>query len=123
MSTPIKQVTLKIPTVIYTGILEQAEREKMTISDFLISSAVPNYKKSILTLDQVISAIQKKSSGDIFCLKDLFTASEWENTTDGSHISVGRMFYQAYQDGKYELDKTVKFLKKNSANLAQYQKL
>lgn len=123
MSITIKQVTIKMSESMYTEIAQLAELKKMTISDFLISSAVPNYKQSILTLDQVISAIQKKSSGEIFTLKDLFTESEWEKTTDGSHISVGRMFFQAYRDGKYGLNKTVKFVRKNSANLAQYEKL
>lgn len=119
----VRQITLKLAESIYEEIQSKADEAKMTVTDYLVSCALPDYKKALLSVDDVILAIRKRKSGDIFSLEELFTPEQWSSYSDGSHISAGRLFKKAYNNGKYDVDKLVKWVGKTSANLAKYQKL
>lgn len=119
----MKRITLRVSDTEYNLIATKAQKNKMSITDCLVSSAIPNIRANSLTLDNVIDKIQDLNSGEKFNLPDLFTDAEWTSFTTGSRISTGRKFYSALTKNDYNLMSIVKFLGKDSSNLAQYVRL
>lgn len=117
------QITLRLSDDILKKIQSLADGENLTVTDYLLSKAVPEYIEDILTVDKVLDKLDLKKKDERFSLKDLFEKDEWESFTTGSRISTGRLFYQAYEKNLYNLKNRIKFLGKNSANLAIYEKL
>ncbi|WP_066501341.1 DUF1413 domain-containing protein [Abyssisolibacter fermentans] len=117
------QITLRVSESDYKKLQSLADESNLTLTDFLLSSALPNYLGQKLTVNKVLERLSTKSSGDVFSLKDLFTSDEWSNFTPGSRISTGRIFYKSYTQNEFNLKNKVSFEGKNSANLAFYKKL
>ena len=117
------QITLRVSESDYKKLRSLADDSNLTLTDFLLSSALPNYLSQKLTVSKVLKKIRTKCSGDVFSLKDLFTSDEWSSFTPGSRISTGRIFYKSYTQNEFDLKDIVFFEGKNSANLATYRKL
>lgn len=117
------QITLRVSESISKKLQDLADAKNLTVTDYLISQALPEYIDEIVTVDKVLDKLSTKSIGDVFSIKDLFSSTDWNNFTPGSRISTGRLFYQAYDKNQFNLKSTVEFLGKNSANLAIYKKL
>lgn len=116
-------ITLRVSEASLKELQKHADNNKLTLSDYLLSKSLPKYMDEILTVDKVINQLSTKMIGDTFSIKDLFSISEWSNFPIGSRISTGRLFFQAYDQNQFNLRSKVKFLGKNSANLAIYEKL
>lgn len=119
----MKKITIRVSDTVYSRITDEAQKSKMSITDFLVSSALPNIRTQLLTLNDVITRVQNLTVGKEFSIPDLFSNTEWMSFTNGSHISVGRKFYSAWYNNEYDLKKIVVFLKKDSSNHAQYKRL
>lgn len=119
----MKQITVKVSDKVYDDIAQKAQKSKMSISDLLISSALPDLRSNLLTLNEVLQKVNDLKSNEQFSIPSLFTPDEWKSYTNGSHISAGRMFYNSLMNNEYNLKYMVEFLGKNSKNLAQYKKL
>ncbi|MEY8762488.1 MULTISPECIES: DUF1413 domain-containing protein [Clostridium] len=117
------QITLRVSKSTLKKLQKYADAKNLTVTDYLISQALPNYIDEILTVGKVLDKLPSKKSGNVFSIKDLFSASDWSNSTPGSHISTGRLFFQAYEKNQFNLKSRIEFLGKNSANLAIYKKL
>jgi predicted transcriptional regulator len=121
--TIMPQITLRVSDGTLKKLQEFADAKNLTVTDYIISQSLPNYIDEILTIDKVLDKLLLKKAGDVFSIKDLFSASEWNGSTPGSHISTGRLFFQAYEKNQFNLQSRIEFLGKNSANLAIYKKL
>jgi predicted transcriptional regulator len=117
------QLTLRISDETLKKLQEYANKRNLTVTDYVLSKAIPNYLDEILTVDKVLAQLSTKKAGDIFSLKDLFSKQEWESFSSGSRISTGRLFFQAYKKNDFNLKSYIEFIGKNSANLANYKKL
>ena len=117
------QITIRVTEEAYQQIQNSAAQSNLTITDFLLSKAIPSYLDEVLTVGQIITKISSIRSGETFSLPSLFTEREWNNFKPGSRISTGRRFFKAYENNEFNLKDKVKFEGKNSANLAIYKKL
>ena len=119
----MKKITIRVSDTVHGLIMDKAQNSKMSITDFLISSALPNLRTELLTLNDVITKVNNLDVGKKFSIPDLFTDAEWMSFTNGSHISVGRKFFSAWDKNQYDLKSIVAFLGKDSSNHAQYERL
>lgn len=117
------QLTLRISEETLKKLQEYAYKRNLTVTDYVLSRAIPNYLDEVLTVDKVLDKLTFKKSGDVFSLKDLFSKQEWESFSSGSRISTGRLFFQAYKKSDFNLKNIIEFIGKNSANLANYKTL
>lgn len=119
----MKQITLRLTEEQFETLKSLAKEQRLSISDYLLTKALPNHLQDILTVDKILQRIEGKNVGETFSLRDLFTKNEWENFIQGSRISTGRLFYKNYLNNESGLKDLVEFLGKNSANLAIYKKI
>lgn len=120
----MKTITLRAPDEIYKEIQGKALEQNMTVSAFILSKISDNYANDRgLTLDDVYQKISELSPGDIFTVPSLFEIDTWNGTPTGIRLSLGRSFRKAFSDPSNDLRNTIKYLGKNSANLAIYQKI
>lgn len=117
------QITIRVSQTISEELQKRAELEQLTLSDYLISSALPEYLNEVLTIDKVLNKLKDKEKGTEFTIPSLFTNDEWEHFTKGSRIATGRLFYKKWDKNKDGLKDEVEFKGKNSANIAKYEKL
>ena len=117
------QITLRLSDDTLEKVQQLSDKENLTVTDYLLSKAVPGYIDTILTVDKILDKLKSTSKDDTFSLKSLYPKDNWESFTTGSRISTGRLFYQAYEKNLYNLQTRIKFLGKNSANLAIYKKI
>lgn len=117
------QITLRLSEDTLEKIQSLADSANLTVTDYLLSKAVPGYIEDILTVDKVLDKLDSVQKNDSFSLKSLFPKDKWISFTTGSRISTGRLFYQSYEKNAYNLKNRIEFLGKNSANLAIYKKL
>lgn len=117
------QITLRVSNDVLERLQSSAAANNLTVTDFLLSKAIPDYLGQKLTVAKVLEKISSKNSGEIFSLRDLFPTNDWNEFTPGSRISTGRLFYQSYTKNEFNLKNIVHFEGKNSANLAFYKKL
>ncbi|AKA72332.1 DUF1413 domain-containing protein [Clostridium scatologenes] len=117
------QITLRVSDGTLKKLQEFADAKNLTVTDYLISQSLPSYIDEILTVGKVLDKLPSKKTDDVFSIKDLFSPSDWKNSTPGSHISTGRLFFQAYEKNQFNLQSRIRFVGKNSANLAIYKKL
>lgn len=117
------QITLRIPDNILEKIQQSANEKKLTLTDLLILNSAPEYLENILTVNKVIDKISTIPVGSKFSLKSLYPIDVWTEFSTGSRISTGRLFFQSYDKNFDNLKSKIKFLGKNSANLAMYEKI
>ncbi|PFM11707.1 hypothetical protein COJ40_09110 [Bacillus cereus] len=117
------QITMRVSEKIYKKLNDEAKSKNLTLTDYLLSNSIPDYLDDVLTVEMVLNRVTSLKSGEEFTLPSLFTENEWNNFKPGSRISTGRLFFQKLEKNSDNLKLQVKFLKKNSANLAIYQKL
>lgn len=117
------QITLRLSDDMLEKVQQLADETNLTVTDYLLSKAVPGYIDEILTVDKILDKLDSISKNDTFSLKSLYPIDIWESFTTGSRISTGRLFYQSYEKNLYNLKNRIEFLGKNSANLAIYKKL
>jgi hypothetical protein len=119
----VPTLTLRISEEAFRVLQENAEKSMLSVTDFVLSKTIPSYLLETLTIDKVLEKLKEEDVGTIVSLKDLFSSEEWGGFSAGSRIATGRLFFQAYEKNQYNLKKLVKFMGKNSANLAIYKKL
>lgn len=117
------QITLRLSDDMLEKVQQLADETNLTVTDYLLSKAVPGYIDEILTVDKILNKLDSISKNDTFSLKSLYPIDIWESFTTGSRISTGRLFYQSYEKNLYNLKNRIEFLGKNSANLAIYKKV
>lgn len=117
------QITLRLSDDMLEKVQQLADETNLTVTDYLLSKAVPGYINEILTVDKILDKLDSISKNDTFSLKSLYPIDIWESFTTGSRISTGRLFYQSYEKNLYNLKSRIEFLGKNSANLAIYKKV
>lgn len=117
------QITLRLSDDMLEKVQQLADETNLTVTDYLLSKAVPGYINEILTVDKILDKLDSISKNDTFSLKSLYPIDIWESFTTGSRISTGRLFYQSYEKNSYNLKNRIEFLGKNSANLAIYKKI
>lgn len=117
------QITMRVSQNIYDILKSSASESNLSLTEFILSKAVPNYLKDSVTLNEVYDRISKVNVGKIFSMPSLFSATEWDNFSSGSRVAVGRNFKKAYNKNTDDLRKFVEYLGTNSANLAQYKRL
>ncbi|HFD2046138.1 MAG: single-stranded DNA-binding protein [Paeniclostridium sp.] len=122
------RVSLRIYKSQLDEIKEKAESKKLSVTDFILESCgikILNNKteKKELKLDEVLTRIPKKvSNGNEFSLPSLFTKQEWADFDKKSKLSVGKKFKKLVDTNSSKLPSNIKFIKKDSANLAWYKK-
>lgn len=119
------QVTLRLPKGSLQRIKNQATKEGLTVTDYILSNTDPDYSSedNILELSDILKRIDLVKKDKPFSLKSLYEKNEWESFSIGSRISTGRLFYQSYDKGLYDLKDKIEFIGKNSANLTEYKKI
>jgi hypothetical protein len=117
------QITMRVSAKVYKSLQDEAEKVSLTVTDYMLSKALPNYLKKSLTVQKVLTKLPAIKRDTEFSLKDLYTDDEWEDFAPGSRISTGRLFLQDYKKGHHDLPSIVSYSGKNSANLAKYIKL
>ncbi len=116
-------INVRVTDEILLEIQQLAKAENLTITDFLLFKSLPNYGTNILTVNMVLDRVKELEKGKVFAIPDLFTDEEWCKFSRGSRISTGRKFYEHLKHNENNFQKEVRFLKKNTANLALYKKL
>jgi len=118
----VKKISLSVSESQFSQIKTKSEELNITMTDFIISNLpiVQDNKLSITTVETKINSLE---CGKTFSIPSLFSKADWDNFEKGSRPSVGRLFYKKVIDVNDSLSKSVKFLKKNSANLAIYEKI
>lgn len=114
-----RKISISVTEEEYKEISVIAESLNLTVTDYILEKLnLKSRKKLKLNLREVLARLPKIPDKE-FSLPELFTKNEWSNYTKGSRLSAGRAFFRAVT----KLEKTikVKFLKKNSANLAIYK--
>ena len=121
----LTQFTIRMPNKVLNNIKQAASEENLTITDFIISKSDPTYleDQNILQIDSILKEISKLPEKSVFSLKSLYDEGKWINFSRGSRISTGRLFFRYYDENIDGLKKKIKFIGKNSGNLAQYEKL
>ena len=117
------QITLRLSDEALLQLQQLSAESNLTVTDYLLSRAIPGYIEDILTVDKILDKLDSFPAGEKFTLKSLYTKETWDSFTTGSRISTGRLFYQSYEKNLYNLKSRIEFLGKNSANLAVYKKL
>ena len=116
------QITIRLTNELLSKLMVLANEESMTVSEYMLAKSIPDYAEKLLTVKKIIEKIDCLASEEKFSLRDLYSQEEWLAFTIGSRISAGREFYKSYERNEYHLKDKVKFLGKNSANLALYKK-
>ena len=110
-----KKISILLTDNQYEELVQLATKEKLTINDLVLSN-LPITQEKKVTLADVIKRVNNLPSQE-FNIPSLYSKKEWESFTKGSRLTVGKQFY------KYSLTTSdIKFLRKNSANLAIYKK-
>ena len=118
----IKEYSIRLTNELLSKLKVLANEESMTVSEYMLAKSIPDYAEKLLTVKKIIEKIDCLASEEKFSLRDLYSQEEWLAFTIGSRISAGREFYKSYERNEYHLKDKVKFLGKNSANLALYKK-
>lgn len=114
-----KKISINLTATQYQEINKLAKESGQTITDWVISN-LPITQDNNVTLDMVKEKISKLNVSEEFNLPLLFK-DEWKNGfSKRSKLSMGRLFYNKVESGEIE---NVKFIGKNSANLANYKKI
>lgn len=119
------QVTLRLPKGALQRIKNQASKEGLTVTDYILSNTDPSYSinNNILEVSDILKRLDLIKKDQIFNLKSLYEKNKWTSFSTGSRISTGRLFYQSYDKGLYDLKDRIEFVGKDSANLATYKKI
>jgi hypothetical protein len=119
------QFTIRIPNKVLNNIKQSAAEENLTITDYIISKSDPSYieDQNILQIHSILKKIDLVPEGVLFSLKSLYDEDQWIKFSRGSRIATGRLFFKYYDENVDGLQNKIKFIGKNSANLAQYKKI
>lgn len=113
-----RKISFAIAEQDFTELKALASKENLNLTDYILERlGLSKNLEEKLTLREVLSKLPKKK-GEIFSIPELFEKEEWGKFSKGSRLATGRAFYKAVTKLK---SLKVKFLKKNSANLAIYQ--
>jgi hypothetical protein len=119
------QLTIRIPDKVFRNIKQSAAEANLTMTDYIISKADSSYleEENILQIDSILKEIDLVPEGELFSLKSLYDEDKWIKFSRGSRIATGRLFFKYYNENIDNLKNKIKFIGKNSANLAQYKKI
>ena len=119
------QFTIRIPNKVLNNIKQSAAEENLTITDYIISKSDPSYieDQNLLQIHSILKKIDLVPEGVLFSLKSLYDEDQWIKFSRGSRIATGRLFFKYYDENVDGLQNKIKFIGKNSANLAQYKKI
>ncbi|WP_342511933.1 DUF1413 domain-containing protein [Sporosarcina sp. FSL K6-1522] len=117
------QIAIRVTDEIYKVLNDLAEESNLTVTDYLLANSIKGYLANSLTVGEILDRLSFIKKDELFTIPSLFSHDEWEKFTSGSCISAGRLFRQALNKNSHDLQKSVEFQKKNSANLAIYKKL
>lgn len=110
-----KKISILLTDEQYAELAEKAKDSNLTITDYVVSQ-LPISQEQKVQLADVLARVNKLPDGE-FNIPGLFTEQEWNEFTKGSRLTVGKQFFK-----EVATLTNVKFLRKNSANLAIYQK-
>ena len=116
-------ISLTISTEEHEEIKKLANREDLTIPEYVKSILFPGINPSDLPLgvllDKVKGSITKLNSGATFSIPDFFPKAYWRKTSKGLRLNLSKEF-RTLVDTK-EIDNIV-FVKKTTSNWSVYQK-
>ena len=115
----MKKISFSLSDQEYDEITALAKEKNLSVTEFiLISLPIKKIEKKV-TLEDVFSKLPSKH-GEVFSIDGLFDEEMWNAFTKGSRIAIGRAFKKIVETTGKALK--VKYLRKNSANLAFYQR-
>ncbi len=103
-------------------IKENANRKNMDVTTYVLGSCGVNDGND-LTIDDLIDKVDKVPVGDQFIISSLYDYQTWCDFSRTSKMSVGRIFYKSLVENKFNLQEKIKFIRKNSANVAIYERI
>ena len=95
---PDKTVTLSFTANEYSSIAEHAEKEGLSVSQYIKSRIIPNEVGE--KYSELIQKIKNYKSNAEFCLRDLWDPDEWEKIPKGVKLSIGKYFYKNVTEEK-----------------------
>lgn len=118
----MKKISVTISDTQFSEIKTKSEALNITMTDYIISN-LPIVQENKLSVAIVEVEVNSLVCGKTFSIPELFSKVDWNSFEKGSRPSTGRIFYKRVNDKNDLLSQSVKFIKKNSANLAIYEKI
>ena len=116
-------ISLTVSIEEHEGIKKLANREDLTIPEYIRSLLFPDTNPSDLPLsvlfDKIKEGIRKLKSGDTFSIPDFFPKAYWRKMSKSLRLTLGKEF-RTLVDTK-EITNIV-FVKKTTSNWVVYQK-
>lgn len=116
-------VTIRVTQETLKEIHEKSKNANLTVSDFMLKSALPGYSTGILSIGEIIDRAMIKSHCETFTISDLFSDEEWGSFSIGSRLSAGRLFFKYWSNNTDNIKQSINFKGKNLRNSAVYEKL
>ena len=116
-------ISITISTEEHEEIKKLANRENLTIPEYVKSIFFPESNPSDLPLsvllDKIRESITTLKSGDTFSIPDFFPRAYWRKTSKGLRLNLGKEFRKLIDTKQIE---NIVFVKKTTSNWAVYQK-
>ncbi|MDO5564893.1 MAG: DUF1413 domain-containing protein [Eubacteriales bacterium] len=112
-----KKVSILLNDSQHATIKKLAEKEGLTITDYIINK-LPIEAENKITLSDVKKRIVKTKLKE-FTIPDLYE-NQWSSFQKGSKLTIGKQFNKAVLNGEIE---NIIFKGKNSSNCAVYKKI
>lgn len=116
-------ISLTISTEEHEEIKKLANRDDLTIPEYIKSILFPGCNPSDLPLsvllDKVRASITKLNSGDTFSIPDFFPKAYWRKTSKDLRLNLCKEFRKLIEAKEIE---NIVFVKKTTSNWVVYQK-
>ena len=89
---PKKTVSISFTNDEFTKIQKIAQKEGVSISQYIKSKVLPN--EVSLIYKELLQKVKKLKSGEEFTIKNLWEQDEWDNIPKGIKLSIGKYFYK-----------------------------
>lgn len=115
-------LTIRLTDDQLNKIKENADRKNMDVTTYVLGLCGVNNEND-LTVDDLIEKVNEVPVGHQFIISSLYDYQTWSDFSRASKMSVGRIFYKSLIENKFNLQEKVKFIRKNSANVAIYERI
>lgn len=116
-------ISLIVSTEEHEEIKKLANRDDLTIPEYIKSILFPGSNPSDLPLsvllDKIKGSIAKLKSGETFSIPDFFPKAYWRKTSKGLRLNLGKEFRKLVDEKEIE---NIVFVKKTTSNWVVYQK-
>ena len=116
-------ISLTVSAEEHEELKKLANRDDLTISEYIKSLLFPDSNPSDLPLsvllDKVRESITTLKVGETFSIPDFFPRAYWRKTSKGLRLNLGKEFRKLIDTKEIE---NIVFVKKTTSNWAVYQK-